>query len=533
MAAISLLDEQNQYFLSVVHAATIENPTVRRSDWFGCEKIFFRGGICERTITRGYESPASPIYEIPDLQVLEETKSLPVVDGRSANFKYYAGTPITTTQGLNVGALFIFKKNYLSQPLSSTKRKFIIETALSATEHLAQTIGAIENTRSLAFNASISSLPDYDKPGSASHVADVMNSIGNVESLKSELYGTAAHLLLQTLDLEHVVIQKVLRKGELLGTSAKTSTESILAEYHDPSAGPSQPVPQQLVEQLLRSWPSGVILQLASADQDDFFIPSVQQDSNAREHIQIALGDYCPGIQQCIFMPLRDYFHDRHTAVIFGWTRGFNRVYAGSTDLPSVASFGTALMTQLRRLETLALTRKQSDFLGSVSHEMRSPLHGILACIEHLRTTDCSAQQLDLLESAAACGLQLNNNIDNILQISQIGVSSPTTRTSKQSLLRSDADMTSQSHGAQRHPSTNTLLHHITSLVDETMRLHECITMPLQIVDHDMNLVPTRMAHTLVTLDAPLEADISIVYCPALDAIVKNLCVSHSRSERD
>ena len=57
---------------------------------------------------------------------------------------------------------------------------------------------------------------------------------------------------------------------------------------------------------------------------------------------------------------------------------------------------------------------------------MRSPLHGMLACIDLLlRDTKCSDKQLDLLESAEACGLQLRSNIDNILLYSNIGSPSP------------------------------------------------------------------------------------------------------------
>lgn len=49
-----------------------------------------------------------------------------------------------------------------------------------------------------------------------------------------------------------------------------------------------------------------------------------------------------------------------------------------------------------------------------------------MACIDLLlQDTNCSPHQLDLLESAEACGLQLRGNIDNILLYSNIGSPSP------------------------------------------------------------------------------------------------------------
>lgn len=48
LGAISLLDDEDQHFLSVAHAADSINPNVRLADWFGCEQIPIRGGICEK-----------------------------------------------------------------------------------------------------------------------------------------------------------------------------------------------------------------------------------------------------------------------------------------------------------------------------------------------------------------------------------------------------------------------------------------------------------------------------------------------------
>jgi hypothetical protein len=80
-----------------------------------------------------------------------------------------------------------------------------------------------------------------------------------------------------------------------------------------------------------------------------------------------------PKAEQFVFMPLRDSFHDRDVAFVIGWVSDFARVYTHSTDLPPLAAFGMAIMTQVRRLEAQLLSRNKSDFLGSMSHEGKLP----------------------------------------------------------------------------------------------------------------------------------------------------------------
>jgi hypothetical protein len=527
LAAISLLDEQTQHFLSVVHAGTGETPLIKCTDWFGCEQILFRGGICEETITHDLGSQEYPVHELVDLQNLEDTKHLPVVDGTVASFKCYAGAPLTIAQGLNVGTLFIFKKDSMQRPLSPAKRRSLCETAQYVVSHLVQTIGAIENARSLACSASVLLLPDDGQSGMALRIADVMNSKGLAASLVSETYDTAVQLLSQTLGLENVTIQSVGRHETSVFKDAVSPTGRVLAQYSDSSSNPSQNIPSEVVVQLLHSWPEGIVLHLASEKGKGVFVPSPQHDSKVQGTVELDICKLLPGIQQCILMPLHDSFHDQCTAFIFGWTRGFTRVYSGNTDLSSISSFGNALMLRIRRLEALALARKQSDFLGSASHEMRSPLHGILACIEHLKATDCSAQQLDLLESAASCGLQLNNNIDNILQASQIGDPSSASRISDRVIPESDSLRTASTNRSRSRRSICSIVQRTTDLLEEVILLHGFITDPQKITDRKHVSGPNfTTERTLVILDVTIQSDFTIGQCSELDTIIRNLSVS-------
>ena len=66
------------------------------------------------------------------------------------------------------------------------------------------------------------------------------------------------------------------------------------------------------------------------------------------------------------------------------------------------------------------LERVKSDFLGSISHEMKTPLHQILGNLELLLQTSCTDEQSDLVVNARFGSTQLLETINKVLQYSSI-----------------------------------------------------------------------------------------------------------------
>ena len=64
--------------------------------------------------------------------------------------------------------------------------------------------------------------------------------------------------------------------------------------------------------------------------------------------------------------------------------------------------------------------RYLGDFIGSISHELRSPLHGILASAEFLAESDCNAFQMSLIDTIESCGRTLLDTINHVLDFSKI-----------------------------------------------------------------------------------------------------------------
>jgi signal transduction histidine kinase len=77
-------------------------------------------------------------------------------------------------------------------------------------------------------------------------------------------------------------------------------------------------------------------------------------------------------------------------------------------------------MSEALRLETQMLERVKSDFLGSISHEMKTPLHQTLGNLELLLQTSCTDEQYDFAVNARFGATQLLETIDKILLYSSI-----------------------------------------------------------------------------------------------------------------
>lgn len=63
----------------------------------------------------------------------------------------------------------------------------------------------------------------------------------------------------------------------------------------------------------------------------------------------------------------------------------------------------------------------KSAFLATMSHEMRTPLHGIMASLELIKDSDLDAINLDLLETAEACSHRALTQINNVLEMARLG----------------------------------------------------------------------------------------------------------------
>jgi signal transduction histidine kinase len=119
-----------------------------------------------------------------------------------------------------------------------------------------------------------------------------------------------------------------------------------------------------------------------------------------------------------VFVPLWDFQKDKWLAAAFGWTTNRIRILDVG-DLDYLSAFSNSIMAEVFRLEASALSRAKSGFMSSVSHELRSPLHGILAGTELLRESKDKALESSLLDTVESCGNMLLDTIDHLLDFAK------------------------------------------------------------------------------------------------------------------
>ena len=132
------------------------------------------------------------------------------------------------------------------------------------------------------------------------------------------------------------------------------------------------------------------------------------------------LRQHFPGVRQLLFVPLYDLNLGRSTAGCFAFSNRNLRVFAVETELPFMKSFINNVAAEISRMDVFALSSSKSDFIGSISHELRSPLHGVLAACEFLSETELSNYQRSLIETQISCGKTLLQVIEQVLDFSKI-----------------------------------------------------------------------------------------------------------------
>ncbi|CAK1361858.1 unnamed protein product [Cercospora beticola] len=126
-----------------------------------------------------------------------------------------------------------------------------------------------------------------------------------------------------------------------------------------------------------------------------------------------------PEAKQVIFVPMFHANLNRWTSC-FAFTNSRYRVFSYEMDYLQMLSFTNAIKAEIVRLATVFADQQKSDFIGSVSHELRSPLHGILASVEFLQDTELDQFQTSCINTMDACAHTLLDTVAMVLDYSKV-----------------------------------------------------------------------------------------------------------------
>lgn len=233
-------------------------------------------------------------------------------------------------------------------------------------------------------------------------------------------------------------------------------------------------VPEKLLSALLRRYPKGKIFTFdehgvleisdssdSGTDYDSGVSPPPVSESKERHkrtrgqpwerHLEGAsISDMFPGARSVAFVPIWDAKKDRWCAGCFAFTLVPTRIFTDLGELSYLRAFGMLTMAETYRLEATLANKAKSDVLSSLSHELRSPLHGVVLGVELLHDTKLDIFQGDVLHTVETCGRTLLDTVDHLLDFAKINNYKASERRQKQGirgLMRKDRTNTSIEDG--------------------------------------------------------------------------------------
>ncbi|KAI9880255.1 MAG: hypothetical protein M1830_004600 [Pleopsidium flavum] len=225
---------------------------------------------------------------------------------------------------------------------------------------------------------------------------------------------------------------KLERTAAILGFSTGTASSWKGDEFM--SALSFKPLTEKALGVLMKRYPRGKLwsfdagtLDSSSEEEPSRYVSVTSKNKGLpgdrrgkrREAEAKLLLTHFPGVRQLLFTSLWDAGSARWSSGAFCFSFS-TLIFSTESELSFCKAFGNCVMAEISRLDTIVSDQSKSDFIGSISHELRSPLHGILASAEFLGETDCDAFQTSLVDTVDACGRTLLDTINHVLDFSKI-----------------------------------------------------------------------------------------------------------------
>ncbi|EMC97329.1 hypothetical protein BAUCODRAFT_88051 [Baudoinia panamericana UAMH 10762] len=127
-----------------------------------------------------------------------------------------------------------------------------------------------------------------------------------------------------------------------------------------------------------------------------------------------------PGVRCLALVGMWDPNRGRWFSACAVWTFSPLRLFSTESELHYLSAYCDVVMAEVHRLEAINSDKAKSDFISSISHELRSPLHGILGSVEVLQDSNFDSSGEDLVSQIEICGRTLLDIVDHLLDYSKI-----------------------------------------------------------------------------------------------------------------
>ena len=120
-------------------------------------------------------------------------------------------------------------------------------------------------------------------------------------------------------------------------------------------------------------------------------------------------------------------------------------------------------MQALSHIDALAADRTKTSFVSSISHELRSPLHGLLGANNFLSESQLTRFQEEMVHSISSCGRTLLDTLDHVMDFAKINSISTAIGTNR----TKDSHLRPASNGSSKSQNPTTSAVNLVSLIEE------------------------------------------------------------------
>ncbi|PFH53107.1 hypothetical protein AMATHDRAFT_55552 [Amanita thiersii Skay4041] len=382
---ISLIDGHEQWFKSGWGTKVDNAPRIH--------------SFCAHAILQRGDEPLVVLDTCSDWRFARN----PLVTGQPY-VRFYAGAPLRTHDGFNIGTLAIFDDapwNDFSPRQRHTLKEFAAivmrEMELWRDKIQLRIRDKIQSSME-QFSRECLEIDMESQNQNKDGRASVMSG-----SSMDKVYDNAAKLVKRTLDVEGVIVMDI-SHCEVLESMSTEGTVSVTMHHGDP--GMEMTRRQLSTEEYKRltyffnKYPDGKISEGIIPDSFRPFLP---------KHIQYALTVPIFNIDKRPFALICAYNVSDH-----------GKQFLEGHELSYLRAIGVIILSAvLKRRMTLA-DKAKSLFISNISHELRTPLHGILAAAELLSDSPLNHSQASFLQTVQACGTSLVETVNHVLDFTKL-----------------------------------------------------------------------------------------------------------------
>jgi signal transduction histidine kinase len=144
------------------------------------------------------------------------------------------------------------------------------------------------------------------------------------------------------------------------------------------------------------------------------------QESRHKQPKRNPLLSALPDSRTIVFLPLWDLANQRWNAAAVIWAVDPVKMMNVMQDFSYLRAFANSVMNEIARLNLSVSDAAKGTFLANISHELRSPLHGILGSIEFLHDTALDDFQSGMVISVETCGKTLLDTVNHVLDFAKL-----------------------------------------------------------------------------------------------------------------